>query len=149
MTVTLNAGTGYTVGETATASVHVSDNDAPIPSLSIAGPSTQVFEGFNDGSAVFTITASVDPGRTMDVRYTPSESGGDFLAADVEGVTVTASSLNFSNSSLSDTISIPIEDDITFENTSTIAVTLVEQETGDRKAYTLGSPCKCNDHNPR
>ena len=44
--VTLNDRTGYTVGETATASVHISDNDAPIPSLTIAGPDAPVFEGF-------------------------------------------------------------------------------------------------------
>ena len=138
LTITLNDGTGYRAGDPATASVHVSDNDATMPKLSITGPSVTVYEGV-DSTAEFTITATADPGRTMDVRYTPSESGGDFLASNVEDVTVTASSLNFSNSSLSDSISIPIEDDNVFEKTDTITVTLVEQETGARKAYTLGS----------
>ena len=139
LTITLSEGTGYTVGDAATASVHVSDNDAQIPTLTIAGPSAPVNEGYGGGTAVFTISASSDPGRTMDVRYTPSESGGDFLAADIEDVTVTASSLNFANSTLSNTISIPIEDDTVFENTSTITVTL-EQGTGEVKPYELGNP---------
>ena len=80
LTVTIDEGTGYTVGDTATASVHVSDNDATAPSLTIVGPSTPVTEGFGAGIAEFTIVASVDPERTMDVRYRASESGGDFLS---------------------------------------------------------------------
>ena len=62
-----------------------------------------------------------------------------FLASDVEDVTTTATSLDFSNSSLSDTISIPIEDDQILESTGAIMVTL-EQGVGEVKAYTLGSP---------
>ena len=143
LTVTLDEGNNspkdYTLGDTLSASVHVSDNDATnIPALTIAGPTDPIFEGVNGGSAVFTITANVNPERTIDVRYTPSESGGDFLASDVENVT-TSATLDFTGTSLSDTISIPIEDDFVFENISTITVTLVEG-IGKTKAYTLGSP---------
>ena len=143
LTVTLDEGNNspkdYYLGDTVTASVHVSDNDARnIPSLTIAGPTDPVFEGYQGGSAVFTITASVNPERTMDVRYTPSESGGDFLASDVEDVT-TFATLDFTGTSLSDTISIPIEDDAVLEDISTITVTL-EAGIGKTRAYTLGSP---------
>ena len=134
--VTLDTGTGYTVGDTATARVHISDDDAPQVGLTITGPSDQVFEG---GNAVFTITADADPERTMDVHYTSAESGGDFLATDIEGVTETASSLDFTGADRTATISIPIENDAVLENTGDITVTLIEQAVGARKEYTLGS----------
>ena len=76
----------------------------------------------------------------MDVRFTPSESGSDFLSAATEVTTTTPSPLDFNNADLTDTISIPIQNDNNAENTDTITVTLVEQEVGAIKAYTLGSP---------
>ena len=138
LVVTLDEGTGYTVGigDTATARVHISDDDATIPELSIAGPGTPLFES---DSAVFTITANSDPERIMDVYYTPSESGSDFLAADIDGVTQIASSLDFTGDDQTATITIPIEDDAVYENTAEITVTLVAQAVGVRKAYTLDS----------
>ena len=74
-------------------------------------------------TAVFTVTASENPGRVMDVRYTPSESGSDFLAAATEVTTTTPSPLDFNNADLTDTISIPIQDDSNIENTAMITVT--------------------------
>ena len=145
LVVTLDEGTNYIIGDAAMAQVHVSDDDATIPELTIAGPSGDVFEGFD---AVFTITANQVPGRKIDVNYTLSESGGDFLASDVEGVTQ-ISTLEFTRAvqipgvapdpTATATISIPLEDDNVFETPGSITVTLGEQAVGARKEYTLGS----------
>ena len=145
LVVTLDEGTNYIIGDTSTARVHVSDDDATIPELTLAGPSGTVYEGNN---AVFTITASQEPNRMIAVNYTLSESGGDFLASDVEGVTQ-VSTLEFIGAvqipgadpdpTATATISILLEDDDVFETPGSITVTLVEQAVGARKEYTLGS----------
>ena len=146
LVVTLDEGTNYIVGDAAMAQVHVSDDDATvIPELTIAGPSGTVYEGFD---AVFTITANQTPDRMIDVYYTLSESGGDFLTSDLENDTQ-ISTLEFIGAvqipgadpdpTATATISIPLEDDDVFDTPGSITVTLVEQAVGARKEYTLGS----------
>ena len=146
LVVTLDEGSNYIIGDASTARVHVSDDDATIiPELTIAGPSGTVYEGFD---AVFTITANQTPDRMIAVNYTLSESGGDFLASDLENDTQ-ISTLEFIGAvqipgadpdpTATATISIPLEDDDVFDTPGSITVTLVEQAVGARKEYTLGS----------
>ena len=73
VTVTVNAGSGYTVSSTqGAATVAVADNDAaPTPVVSVSAGSG-VTEG---GDAVFTVTASPAPSANLDVSVTVSQSG--------------------------------------------------------------------------
>ncbi len=75
VTVTLSAGTGYTVSSTqGVATVAVSDDD--VPEISIAAGS-----GVSEGTAAsFTLTASPKPAAGLDVAVAVSQSG-DFGAA--------------------------------------------------------------------
>jgi len=66
---TVTAGTGYTVGSTATASVVVTDDEAP--TISIAGGSA-ITEG---GDVTFTLTADPVPATDIQVTVTVSETG--------------------------------------------------------------------------
>ena len=66
---TVTAGTGYTVGSVATASVTVRDND--VPTISITGGSA-VTEG---GDVTFTLTATPSPAANLAVRVSVTESG--------------------------------------------------------------------------
>ena len=86
VTVTLSAGTGYTVSSTqGAASVAVSDDD--VPEISIAAGSG-VFEGT---AASFTLTASPKPAAGLDVTVAVSQSGDFGVSAGSRTVTVPAS----------------------------------------------------------
>ena len=78
VTVTVDPGTGYTVGGTAAHTVAVADNDEPVVSIS-AG--TAVTEGT---SATFTVTASPVPHAPLEVALTVSQDG-DFAASGETG----------------------------------------------------------------
>ncbi len=73
VTLTVNAGSGYTVSSSqGAATVAVSDNDAaPTPVVSVTAGSG-VTEG---GDAFFTVTASPAPASNLDVSVTVSQSG--------------------------------------------------------------------------
>ncbi len=73
VTLTVNAGSGYTVSSSqGAATVGVSDNDdAPTPVVSVSAGSG-VTEG---GDAVFTVTASPAPASSLAVSVTVSQSG--------------------------------------------------------------------------
>ena len=86
VTVTLSAGTGYTVSATqGAASVAVSDDD--VPEISIAAGS-----GVSEGTAAsFTLTASPKPAAGLDVTVAVSQSGDFGVSAGSRTVTVPAS----------------------------------------------------------
>ncbi|MCY4330938.1 MAG: hypothetical protein OXC96_00170, partial [Cyanobacteria bacterium MAG CAR1_bin_15] len=119
---TVTAGTGYTVGSVATASVAVADND--VPTISIAGGSA-VTEG---GDVVFTLTADPVPATNLPVTVSVSENG-NFAASGATGartITIdTSGTLAFT---------VATEDDAIDEPDGSIAAT-VTAGTG----YTVGS----------
>ena len=83
VTATVQAGSGYTVGASASGTVAVRDDDLPPPAVTIAAKAASVTEG---GDAVFTLTADRAPDADLTVTLAVSEIGdGDHVAAADEG----------------------------------------------------------------
>ena len=83
VTATVQAGSGYTVGASASGTVAVRDDDLPPPVVTIAAKAGSVAEG---GDAVFTLTADRAPDADLTVTLAVSETGdGDHVAAADEG----------------------------------------------------------------
>ena len=83
VTATVQAGSGYTVGASASGTVAVQDDDLPPPVVTIAAKAASVTEG---GDAVFTLTADRAPDADVTVTLAVSETGdGDHVAAADEG----------------------------------------------------------------
>ena len=81
--VTAAAGDGYTVGDPASGSVSIADDDLPPPAVSITAKVASVTEG---GAAAFTITADRAPDADLTVTLSVAETGGgDHVAAVDEG----------------------------------------------------------------
>ena len=135
----------YTVasGNLATATIIVIDDDSTISELTISGPAGPVFE--DDGPITFTLTANMNPGRNLVVRYTPSESVGtgigDFLDKDNEKVQNTTP-LTFGDDgsgNIISTFTVDLEQDDAPEGSGEITVTLALEETDNDalRTYTL------------
>ena len=122
VTVTLNAGTGYTLGSTNTATVNVSDDD--VPELTIT-PGSAVTEGTD---ASFTVSASPSASSQITVNYTVTQSGAFVASGELSSQTETLSGGTA-------TITVPTVGDTTVEADGSVTVTLTSG-TG----YTLGSP---------
>ena len=91
VSVTVDAGTGYTVGAASSGSVAIADDDLPPPAISVAAKVASIAEG---GDAVFTVTADRAPAADLAVTLTVSEkassgsgsgASSDFVAAADEG----------------------------------------------------------------
>ncbi len=83
VSVTVEDGTGYTVGTSASGTVAIRDDDLPPPAVTIAAKAASVTEG---GDAVFTLSADRAPDADLTVRLAVSETGtGDHVAAADEG----------------------------------------------------------------
>ncbi len=82
VSVTVKAGTGYTVGSASSGTVAIADDDLPPPEISVSG-GAGITEGQN---AVFTVTAdrAVDAGLAVTLKVT-EKAGSDFVAAADEG----------------------------------------------------------------
>ncbi|WP_420436398.1 hypothetical protein [Candidatus Poriferisocius sp.] len=125
VTVSLSAGTGYTVSSTqGAASVAVSDDD--VPEVSIAAGS-----GVSEGTAAsFTLTASPKPAAGLDVTVAVSQSGDFGAATGSRTVTVPASG--------SFTLSVATANDTTDEADGSVTAT-VSTGTGYTVSSSLGS----------
>ena len=122
VTVTLKAGTGYTLGSTTSATVIVNDDD--VPELTITAGSA-VTEGTD---ASFTVSASPSASGSITVNYAVTQSGA-FVASSNRGTKTV--SLNGGNAN----ITVPTVGDSTDEANGSVTVTL-DAGTG----YTLGNP---------
>ena len=81
--MTVTDGSDYTVGNPASGTVALRDDDLPPPVVTIAAKAASVAEG---GSAVFTLTADRAPAAALTVKLAVSETGaGDHVAASDEG----------------------------------------------------------------
>ena len=121
VTVTLNDGTGYTLGGGKTATVNVNDDD--VPELTITAGST-VTEGTD---ASFTVSASPSAASAITVKYTVTQSGAFVASGDLSAQTV-------SLSGGTQTITVPTVSDSTDEADGSVTVTLTAGS-----GYTLGS----------
>ena len=108
--------------------VNVEDDDAKIPVLTVSAPTSGTPE--NAGTVEFTVTAydvqaktnSINPGRPITIKYTPTEvSSGDFLTDAVAGTAATTT-LDFreDNGTWFDTFTVNLDDDSTAESTGKI-----------------------------
>ncbi|KKZ10914.1 MAG: hypothetical protein TH68_09565, partial [Candidatus Synechococcus spongiarum 142] len=137
--VTLETGTGYTVGNpsSAMATVTVEDDDDPSnPEITIAPGPSPVREG---EAATFTVTAAPEPTAAVTVSLAVSEATGggqDFVASGNEGsdkiVTIPAAGSAGAGAA---TFTVDTEDDGVDELNGEVTVTL---ETGT--GYTIGDP---------
>ena len=114
VTVTLNAGEGYTVADSPNnaGSVDVSDDDVPQISVTKGADVTEAT------AARFTISASPKPAAALTVKFRVTQSG-DYVATDDRGnktVTVPTSG--------SVTHEVPTKDDIVDEADGSVTVTL-------------------------
>ena len=134
LTMTLSAGTGYTVGSPSSSTSSIADNDAATqPTVTVAATS-----GSEGGSPiVITFTRSGSTTSTLAVNAT---KGGTSVAADVgspvvSGGTWNGTTVTFNAGSSTVTITYAIVDDALIEGTETLTMTL-SAGTG----YAVGSP---------
>ena len=121
VTVTLNAGSGYTLSDTKTATVTVNDDD--VPELTITAGSA-VTEGT---AASFTVSASPSASGSITVNYTVTQSGAFVASGELSSQTETLSGGTA-------TITVPTVGDSTDEANGSVTVTL-----NAGSGYTLGS----------
>ena len=133
VTVTVEDGSGYTVGASASGTITLRDDDEPPPVVTIAAKAASVAEG---GDAVFTLTADRAPAAALTVTLAVSETGaGDHVAAADEGpATVTipkdATEATFAVATVNDAVDEP----------DGSAVVTVEPGAG----YTVGAPASAS-----
>ena len=129
VTVTVETGTGYSVGTPSSAGVTVNDDDTPV--LTIAG-GAGVAEG---GTASYTITATVAPAADLTVNLSVADpAGSDFVAdADEGSKTVTLAAGATTASYTVDTVS---DTGAAGDEASGAVTVTVETGTG----YTVGTP---------
>ena len=133
VTATVQAGSGYTVGASASGTVAVSDDDLPPPVVTIAAKAGPVSEG---GDAVFTLTADRAPDADLTVTLAVSETGdGDHVAAADEG----PATVTIPKDATEASFTVPTVNDDADEPDGTAVVTV---EAGN--GYTAGDPASAS-----
>ena len=129
VSVTVAAGEGYTVGDPASGSVSIADDDLPPPVVSIAATAASVTEG---GAAAFTLTADRAPDADLTVTLSVAETGGgDHVAAADEG----PATATIAKGATEAAFSVATVDDDVDEPDGSVTVTLK-----DGGGYTVPSP---------
>ena len=123
VSVTVAAGEGYTVGDPASGTVAVRDDDAPLPAIAVSAGDT-VTEG---GDATFTVTASPAPASPLAVSVTVAAEGDFGIAAGSRSVTIPTTG--------SATLTLATANDEADETDGSVSVTVA---AGD--GYTIGDP---------
>ena len=117
VSVTVDAGTGYTVGAASSGTVTIADDDLPPPAVSITAGAS-VTEG---GDALFTVTADRAPDANLAVALTVTEAaGGDFVAAADEG----ARTVTIEAGETSATLTVRTDDDTVDEPDGSVSATV-------------------------
>ncbi len=138
VTLTVAAGDGYTVGDPASGSVSIADDDLPPPAVSIAAKAASVTEG---GAAAFTLTADRAPDADLTVTLSVAETGGgDHVAAADEG----PATATIAKGATEAVFSVATVDDDVDEPDGSVTVTLkdgggytVSPSPGDAAAVTV------------
>ena len=118
VTVTVNDGTGYTVGSSASGTVSVRDDDLPPPAVSITADAASVTEG---GAASFTVSADRAPDADLTVTLSVTEAAGvDFVAADDEGT----ATVTIAKDATRAVFSVPTVDDAVEEPDGSVTVSV-------------------------
>ena len=112
VTAALAAGSGYTLGDAASARVAVADDDEPLPG--IVTKRTIAREGADD-AAVFTVRLDRAPAQTVTVDYATADGAGSWAgtapATAGADYTATSGTLSFAAGQTTRTVSVPILDD--------------------------------------
>ena len=128
VSVTVDAGTGYTVGSASSGTVAIADDDLPPPAISVAAKATSITEG---GDAVFTVKADRAVDADLAVTFTVSEkAGSDFVAAADEG----EKTVTILDGETEATLTVKTVDDAVDESDGSVSAT-VDDGTG----YTVAS----------
>ena len=122
VTATVTDGSGYTVGDPASGTVALRDDDVPV--VTIAADAASVTEG---GTAVFTLTASPAPAAALPVSVAVATVGEYGITAGTQTVTLPTTG--------SATLTLATTDDTTDEPDGSVSVTV---QTGS--GYTVGTP---------
>ena len=129
VTVTLNDGAGYTVGDPASGAVTVEDDDLPPPAVSITAKAAPVTEG---ADAVFTVSASRAPDADLAVTLEVADApDSDFVAGGDEG----ARTVTIPDGATSVVFTLATANDEADEPDGVVTVTV---KAGD--GYTVGTP---------
>ena len=124
VTATVAAGSGYTVGASASGTVAVRDDDLPPPEVTIAAKAGSVTEG---GNAVFTLTASPAPAAALPVSVTVAATGDYGISSGTQTVTIPTSG--------SATLTLATMDDGADEPDGSVTATVAAGS-----GYTVGNP---------
>ena len=125
VTVTVEAGDGYTVGDPASGSVAIADDDdAPAPAVTIAAKAASVTEG---GDTVFTLTANPAPASALAVSVTVAAEGAYGITAGRQTVTLPTAG--------SATLTLATTGDDADEPDGSVSVTVAAGN-----GYTVGDP---------
>ena len=129
VTVTVSAGEGYTVGDPASGSVAIADDDLPAPVMTVTASAAPVTEG---GDALFTVRASRAPDADLAVALEVADApGSDFVAGGDEG----ARAVTIPDGATSVVFTLATVNDEADEPDGGVTVTVKD---GD--GYTVGAP---------
>ena len=123
VTATVAAGDGYTVGDPASGTVSIADDDASLPAIAVSA-GADVTEG---GDATFTVTASPAPASALAVSVTVATEGDYGIASGTRTVSIPTAG--------SATLTLATSDDDADEPDGSVTLTVA---AGD--GYTVGSP---------
>ncbi len=123
VSVTVAAGDGYTVGDPASGTVAIADDDLPLPAIAVSAGDA-VTEG---GDATFTVTASPAPASALSVSVTVATEGDYGIASGTRTVSIPTAG--------SATLTLATTNDDADEPDGSVSVTVA---AGD--GYTVGSP---------
>ncbi len=110
VTLTINAGSGYTVGAQSSETAAVADDDVPEVSITAAGDITE------GGTATFTITAGPAPAAALPVSVTVTQNGDHGAGPGPRTVTVPTTG--------SATLTVATTDDTNDEPDGSVTVTI-------------------------
>ncbi len=123
VSVTVAAGNGYTVGDPASGTVAIADDDLPLPAIAVSAGDA-VTEG---GDATFTVTASPAPASPLAVTVTVAARGDYGIASGTRTVSIPTTG--------SATLTLATANDDADEPDGSVTLTVA---AGD--GYTVGSP---------
>ena len=123
VSVTVAAGNGYTVGDPASGTVAIADDDAPLPAIAVSAGDA-VTEG---GDATFTVTASPAPASPLAVSVTVAVDGDYGIASGTRTVSIPTAG--------SATLTLATSDDAADEPDGSVTLTVA---AGD--GYTVRDP---------
>ncbi|MFM6728949.1 MAG: Calx-beta domain-containing protein, partial [Dolichospermum sp.] len=123
--LTVLAGTGYTVGAAASATVNIADND--LPAITVAATDADAGEPTNNGQYTLTRTGSLTSALTVNIAMSGTATNGTDYATISNTVTFLAGSATA-------TFNLSVIDDTLIEGTETAILTVLAG-TG----YTVGA----------